>query len=441
MGDAQYQSWGRYPKAQQHAVKALWRHEDLPLHQYHGKCFIPFGNGRSYGDVCLNDGGGLIDTRALDRFIHFDACTGVLRCEAGVLLSAVLDLIVSKGWFLPVTPGTKFVTVGGAIANDVHGKNHHRAGTFGCHVRCFELLRSDGTRLHCSREKNPAWFQATVGGLGLTGLITWAEIQLIAIANPYIQQETVRLTKLDDFLQISSDSEKDYEYTVAWVDCLAKGAQLGRGLFFRGNHAQVSPQDPPRVRAARLNLPFDSPVSLVNRWTLRIFNEVYYRKQSRSWVANTIHYEPFFYPLDSICNWNRIYGPNGFLQYQCVVPHARGDEPIREILERISRANLGSFLAVLKVFGDIPSVGLLSFPKRGITLALDFPNRGAETFALLNQLDEVVNASRGTVYPAKDARMSAESFDSYFPEWSKLQPYIDPRFSSSFWRRVHKKSS
>lgn len=436
--DNRYQSWGRYPRAQ-HTV---WRLSARPARLSVPKpalSVLPFGNGRSYGDSCLNDGGQLLDVRGLDRFIHFDPIGGVVRCEAGVLLAEILELVVSQGWFLCVTPGTRFVTVGGAIANDVHGKNHHRAGSFGHHVRCFELLRSDGSRRTCSPSENPQWFRATLGGLGLTGLITWAEIGLQRIDNPYIDVESLRFGNLAGFFELSQASDRDYQYTVAWVDCLARGKALGRGLFMRGNHATALCTEHPRVSAHRLNFPIELPVSLVNGWTLQAFNTFYYRKhKARS--RKICHYQPFFYPLDAIHAWNRVYGRKGFLQYQCVVPRAAAYAVIHEILNYIAVAGTGSFLTVLKAFGDKPPLGLLSFSRPGVTLALDFSNRGKPTLELLQHLDEVVRVAQGAVYPAKDARMSGESFRSYFPSWIEFSNYIDPTFSSSFWRRVMEKS-
>ena len=428
-----YQSWGRFPRATHDVVAMHWRDAALPIRD--DKTMLPFGNGRSYGDCCLNDRGILVDARPLDRFVSFDAQTGVLRCEAGVLLAEVLDLSVPHGWFIPVTPGTQFVTIGGAIANDVHGKNHHRAGTFGRYVERFELLRSDGTRLSCSRSENAAWFTATIGGLGLTGLITWAEIRLKPIAGPMIDVETIRYARLDDFFALSGESDRDYEYTVAWVDCAARGRALGRGLFMRGNDV-AGPSGARSASRTRLAVPFDPPFAIVNGSNVRLFNALYYRRQRRERVRTAVHYSSFFYPLDAIGQWNRIYGANGFLQYQCVIPHAHAHAAIVEMLERIAAANTGSFLAVLKVFGDLPSPGLLSFPRPGTTLALDFPNRGKATLALLDRLDDITLAAGGAVYPAKDARMSAQTFEGSFPRWRELEPFIDPRFSSSLWRRV-----
>ena len=428
-----YTSWGRYPKAIPAAVyRAHWTDEPLPSSPY---SLLPYGNGRSYGDSCLNDGGALLDMRGLDRLLSFDRSTGVLRCEAGVLLAEILALVVPMGWFLPVTPGTRFVTIGGAIANDVHGKNHHRTGTFGQHVLRLALRRSDQGVVLCSADENTGLFHATIAGLGLTGAILWAEIRLCPIANAAVDAETIRFPNLDAFFDLSSESDRDYEYTVAWIDCLARGKSLGRGLFMRGNHATPQEKLPAPPGKAR-RFPVDMPFPLVNVWSLRAFNSLYYRKQIARALRCTTHYEPFFYPLDGILHWNRLYGRHGFLQYQCVVPPGSARESIRALLEAIASARSGSFLAVLKVFGNRFSPGLLSFPRPGATLALDFPNQGQRTLDLLDQLDRIVASAGGAVYPAKDARMSGEHFRQYFPRWAEFQPYIDPRFSSSFWRRV-----
>jgi FAD/FMN-containing dehydrogenase len=434
--DACYQSWGGYPKVAQPAVRLNWRHERLPVSAEGGQTYLPFGNGRSYGDSCLNTHGMVLDMRGLSRFIAFDPDAGTLRCEAGVLLSDVLALVVPHGWFLPVTPGTKLVTVGGAIANDVHGKNHHRAGTFGCHVRRFELLRSDGQRLLCSAEENADWFRATIGGLGLTGVILWAEFALKSICNTAIEAETIRFSNLGEFMDLSAASDQGYEYTVAWIDCLAKGRGLGRGLFMRGNHAAVVDGKLPPAPRRRLSVALAPPVSVINGLSVRAFNTFYYRKQWHSRRRSIVHYEPFFYPLDGIGQWNRLYGKQGFLQYQCVVPQTDGRAAIEEMLRRIAKAGSGSFLAVLKIFGKRPSPGLLSFPRPGITLALDFPYRGAKTLHLLQQLDEIVMTVRGSVYPAKDARMTASCFKQYYPHWERLKDFQDPQMTSTFWQRV-----
>lgn len=427
------QSWGRYPRATQQVVPIVDRHQPLLPRTVPS---LPYGNGRSYGDSCLNDKGVLLHTRNLDRFIAFDPATGVLRCEAGVLFAEILDLVVPQGWFLPVTPGTRFVTVGGAIANDVHGKNHHRAGTIGHHVLEFELLRTDGQRLLCSNTQNTDWFTATVGGLGLTGLITWATLQLRRVAGPWLAVESHRFDNLADFFSLSAESNRDYEYIVAWVDCVAKGRELGRGLLSRANHAPAHPEAHPRNPSRHLRVPFAPPISLINQLSLRTFNSLYYHRQRKNVVHSISHYQPFFYPLDAIGAWNLIYGPRGFLQYQCVVPPSAAEEAVAELMRIISPSGTGSFLAVLKQFGTQAPAGLLSFARPGVTLALDFPNNGKATFDLLDRLDSVVAHAGGAVYPAKDARMSGCCFREYFPRWKEFQSFIDPGFSSSFWRRV-----
>lgn len=426
-------SWGRYPVTTETVITLSDRHAPLPRAT---SSVLPIGNARSYGDSCLNDGGTLLGMRGLDHFIAFDPESGLLTCEAGVLFSEILDLVVPQGWFLPVTPGTRFVTVGGAIGNDVHGKNHHRAGTFGHHVLAFELLRTDGSRLRCSIDENPEWFAATIGGLGLTGAITWATIQLRRIAGPWMSTESHRFANLEGFFALSRASDGDFEYTVSWIDCLAQGPALGRGLFSRGNHAPACPDVRPMPSDRPLTVPFTPPISLVNPLSLRSFNQLYYHRQRKRIVHSTTHYQPFFYPLDGIANWNRIYGPSGFLQHQCVIPPDASEAATAELIKTIASSGLGSFLAVLKQFGDLPSRGMLSFPRPGTTLALDFPNGGAETFALLERLDAIVEAAGGAVYPAKDARMSGERFRRYFPRWEAFSQFIDPGISSSFWRRV-----
>lgn len=428
------QSWGGLPKTTE-TVEALGWITD-PLRERNGKKVLPYGLGRSYGDVCLNDGGTLLATTALGHLIAFDERNGLLRCESGVSFDEALRFLVPRNWFLPTTPGTKFVTVGGAIANDVHGKNHHRAGTFGCHVTQFELLRSNGERLLCSRDTNPGWFAATIGGMGLTGLITWTEFKVRPITSASIEMESIKFGHLDDFFAITQDSDATYEYTVSWQDCLARGASLGRGIFMRGNHAQSGARDLALHRAPRIGVPFDFPSFALNGLTVKAFNMLYYARLVRRVTRAVVHYNPFFYPLDSIHHWNRIYGARGFFQYQFVVPFEPGHRALREILRQIGDSGQGSFLAVLKTFGTVPSPGLLSFPSPGVTLALDFPNRGAETLQLFERLDRIVLEAGGRIYPAKDARMSAQTFRAGFPQWEKLVPYVDPAFSSSFWRRV-----
>lgn len=413
----------------------MWRDDIPPLDRLPGPV-LPYAYGRSYGDSCLNAGGTLIDVRGLDRLIAFGPESGVLRCEAGVNFAQLLPVIVPRGWFLPVSPGTKFVGVGGAIANDIHGKNHHRGGTFGRHVLRFELLRSSGERLVCSPTENADLFRATIGGLGLTGLITWAEIQLKPITNAYIAEEIVKFDSLDEWLQITAASDRDWEYTVSWADCLVGPPRYTRGLFMRGNH-DVNPNRPRTLKPGpKIAMPVDAPGFALNTLSVKAFNELYYGKQFAKRAEHVVPYEPFFYPLDAILQWNRMYGKRGFFQYQCIVPLGGENEPIKEIFRRIHAAGAGSFLVVLKTFGAVPSPGLMSFPQPGITLALDFPNDGANTLRLMDDLDAVVRESGGRVYPAKDARMSGEMFRASFPQWREFAQHVDPHFSSSFWRRV-----
>jgi len=429
------ESWGRYFHYQQKAHSMAWRDEPLPS----DKTVLPYGLGRSYGDSCLNNDGVLLSSQWLDHFIEFDSVTGKLCCEAGVSLKAILDLTVPRGWFLPVTPGTKFVTVGGAIANDVHGKNHNKVGTFGSHVQRLELARSNGEKILCSPQQNPDWFAATIGGLGLTGIILWAELQLIPVANAFIEEESLQCQNLDEMLLLFHQSEQNYQYTVAWIDCLAKGKQLGRGIFTRGNHCRN--QTLPKMHVPRKvkSVPFVFPPGCLNRFTVGAFNQLYYRKLGGTQKSSRMDYDRFFYPLDAIHHWNRLYGPRGFIQYQCVLVEDVLPA-MKELLQRIAHSGQPSPLNVLKEFGDIRSPGLLSFPRKGLTLALDFPNRGDKTLQLCRELDEVVRCAKGALYPAKDSRMSAAMFESSFPRLEEFKAYVDPKFSSSFWRRVQSKS-
>ena len=399
---------------------------------------LPYGLGRSYGDCCLNDGGALVCTAGMNRLLAFDAETGLIRCEAGACLDDVLKFIVPRGWFLPTTPGTRFITVGGAIANDVHGKNHHRAGTFGRHVRQFELLRSDGGRRICSPQENPEWFAATIGGLGLTGLITWAEFSLRKIGSAMIEMETIKFQNLDEFLQITGESDAQFEHTVAWVDCLARGKRQGRGIFMRGNHAPAGSGPLVAHQPPKLGVPLNFPGVALNALSVRLFNALYHGRVRQRVSRSVLHYGPFFYPLDAINHWNRIYGRHGFFQYQFVLPFSSDAAALRDIFGRVAHSGQGSFLAVLKTLGKLKSPGWMSFPIPGITLALDFPNRGARTLALFDELDRVVLEAGGRFYPAKDARMSAACFLKSYPQWKAFAEFIDPSFSSSFWRRVTK---
>lgn len=396
---------------------------------------LAYGNGRSYGDSCLNDGGGLIAARRLHRILAFDAGTGIITCEAGVLLDDLLKLCVPAGWFPPVTPGTSLVTIGGALANDVHGKNHHRAGTFGRHVRSFELARSDGALLTCTPTQNTELFAATIGGMGLTGLITRVELQLMPVASAQMLQEAIHFDGLDRFFDIAAVSDATHDYTVAWVDSLATGRHFGRGVFFRANHAPAS--DAPPARAApTLPFPLTPPVPLINRLSLRAFNALYRAAQPRTPEPRRIAYRPFFYPLDRIRDWNRAYGPKGLRQFQCAVPAANARDAVEAMLRLTLKAGESSFLTVLKLFGEVPSPGMMSFPIPGATLTLDFPHRGERTLRLLDRLDRLAIAAGGRVNPYKDARMSPSTFEASFPQWRDFARHCDPAFSSGFWRRV-----
>ncbi len=437
--DLNFESWGRYPRvshigeltpASISSVSESVASVDASI--------LPRGLGRSYGDSCLNDGGYLLSSISLDRFHGFDPLTGILRCESGVSLDEILKVFVPKGWFLPVTPGTKFVTVGGAIANDVHGKNHHKVGSFGNHVKAFELERSDGTRMVCSEDSNPDWFRATVGGLGLTGIILWAEIYLKAVKGPFIDMESLKFESLDEFYQITGESEADFEYTVSWLDCFSVRDGV-RGIFMRGNHSdrvEVKRSKAVHSSPGSLTFPFDAPSFLLSPPTIKAFNYLYYSKQRDKVSISSVHYDPFFYPLDKVNNWNRMYGKRGFLQWQCVVPLLDEGKAISSIIEKINRSGQWSFLVVLKEFGEVVPKGMLSFPMPGITLALDFPNVGESLFSLLDELDTIVVEAGGRLYPAKDARMSSSTFMSSFSHYEDFLEYIDPRFSSSFIRRV-----
>jgi FAD/FMN-containing dehydrogenase len=403
---------------------------------------LPHGMGRSYGDSCLNQDGGLLITTSLDRFVAFDRARGTIECEAGVTLAAILALLEGQApgsggqtWFLPVTPGTKFVTIGGAIANDVHGKNHHVAGCFGEHVEALRLLRSNGEVVTATPTQNTELFKATIGGLGLTGLILSARLKLLSVPGLWMEAEDVRFPDLDAFYRLSDEALAEWDYGVAWIDCVAGGAKLGRGVFTRSRHAEA-----PRVRTNKprrpLAMPVELPEFLLNPYSIGAFNTLLWHKAPAAPKRRLVGYDPIFYPLDSIHSWNRMYGPRGMYQYQCAVPEATARPAIRDLLKRIAASGEGSFLAVLKTFGDRPSPGMMSFPMPGVTLALDFPNRGPRTLAMLEELDAITMAAGGRIYPAKDGRVSAAAFQAGYPQWREFARFVDPGFSSSFWRRV-----
>lgn len=421
-------SWGRLG-APLHHLKPLYGAQVLPRDR--AGQGLAFGNGRSYGDVCLNPDGVLWTTQGLDRLMAFDVATGLLTCEAGVLLRDIQRLVVPQGWMLPVTPGTQLITVGGAIANDVHGKNHHVMGSFGNHVQSLHLLRTEGEVIVCGPGDQAPWFEATLGGMGLTGVITQATVQLRRVHGPWLETENEPFNDLASFFDLADQSEADWEHTVSWVDCLN---DKGRGVFMRANHAAA--QTGPIPALGGLSIPFVPPVSLINPMSLRPFNWAYYQMQARKRDRAQVHYEPFFHPLDNVKNWNRIYGPKGFYQYQSVVPRISGKAAVLGMLDCISRSGEGSFLAVLKTFGNRPSLGMMSFPMPGVTLALDFPNKGAKTQTLLQSLDDIIRGAGGRIYAAKDACMPRDLFEQGYPRLNEFIKFRDPGISSAMSRRL-----
>ncbi|KPQ01357.1 FAD-binding oxidoreductase [Marinobacter sp. HL-58] len=424
-------SWGRLEAPLHYAVPLS---REKASEQISGPPFpgIAYGMGRSYGDICLNPRGTAWQTTDLNNFISFDDKSGLLRCEAGLLLKDIQKVVVPRGWMLPVTPGTQLITVGGAIANDVHGKNHHRFGTFGDHVQYLRLVRTDSQIVECSTTKNKDWLAATVGGMGLTGVVLEVEIKLRAVDGPWLETETLPYHSLEEFFELADSSEAHWENTVSWIDCL--GGRQGRGIFMRGNPTTASPDFPPQSK--QLNMPFVPPVSLINKLSLKPFNTAYFYLQTRKAGRGISHYQPFFYPLDNIRNWNRMYGPKGFYQYQSVIPRINGLDATRAMLDAIQRSGEGSFLAVLKTFGKRPAAGMMSFPMHGVTLALDFPNKGPHTHQLFKQLDAIVQEAGGRIYPAKDARMPKELFESGYSRLDEFLQYRDLGISSGLSRRL-----
>jgi FAD/FMN-containing dehydrogenase len=434
-------SWGRVHRFHHEVLRPTGREAARRAVRGAARPMLAYGRGRSYGDSCLNADGILVDTSGLDRFLAFDRETGLLHAETGVRLADVLAFVCrpaadGSAWFPPVLPGTRWVSLGGAVANDVHGKNHHRLGSFGLHVPLLTVARSDGRVLTCSSRENSELYNATIGGLGLTGLMLDLELQLRRVPGLMLVTEDIRIASLDEFYTLSAESEPGWEYTVAWVDCLARGREIGRGIFSRANHAP-GPVGPIASLDQRLAVPISLPWSPLNGITLRLFNAIYrrrlgWRRRARQLAA----YAPVLFPLDAIAGWSRLYGRYGFYQYQCVLPPDTARDGIAELLDSVATAGEGSFLAVLKTLGAQRSPGLLSFPRPGTTLALDFPNRGPSTLALLDRLDCITQAAGGRVYPAKDGRMSPAMFAAGYPGLGRFRDSVDPAFSSSFWRRV-----
>jgi FAD/FMN-containing dehydrogenase len=436
-----YRSWGgtlaaRHfvvaPNTEVGVVETLKQREGLPV--------LAFGCGRSYGDVALNPDGIMVDCKRLDRFIALDNKEGVLACEGGVTLSAILAMLsrpVGKPncWLLPVMPGTRFVTVAGAIANDVHGKNHHLHGTFGRHVLSFDLARGDGSVVTCSRKENAELFAATIGGLGLTGVILRVTIKLRRVESIGVEAEDIRFADLDGFFRLTEGSDTEWEYTAAWIDCSARGGKLGRGIFSRARHRAGSQVLAPR--APRLAVPASPPISLVNGLSVRAFNAAYWRLAGRRAAGPRLtSYQSVLFPLDALGAWNLLYGRRGFYQFQCAVPKETAPRALTEMMRSITASGQGSVLAVLKMFGEMSSPGLMSFPRPGATLAVDFANRGRATQQLLLRLEELTLEAGGHLYPAKDGAMTTAAFKAGYPNLDAYCHSLDPAFSSAFAKRV-----
>lgn len=434
MTTSDYQSWGRLDRRARRAI-SVHAFEEEGRDAAPG-AFLPFGNGRSYGDSCHNDAGALIDNSTRSRINGFDPGTGILSCDPGVTLRQVLERAIPHHFFLPVTPGTAFVTVGGAVANDVHGKNHHARGTFGHHVLSLTLLRSGGDVLVCSPRENAQLFFATIGGMGLTGLILAVDLQLMKVPSAHIQQHAIRFDSLDAYFAMVDRVDSEHEYSVAWIDQLATGRATGRGVLLAGDHADASCEFPDMPKGLKLGVPFAPPFNLLNRLTLKGFNELYYRKEKPGEVVSTVKWPGYFYPLDAIANWNRLYGPKGLYQHQSVFPAENAPDITALLMETARKAGHASFLTVLKKFGDRPPRGILSFARPGFTLTLDFANQGERTLKLLDALDAIVLKAGGAINPYKDARMSAETFAASFPQWKKLEALRDPAMVSNFWKRT-----
>lgn len=416
-------NWGNYPviSCDETTFTQVDQVEDMISSH---SSIIARGNGRCYGDASLATNS--ISTLKFDKVLQFDTETGVFECQSGITLDQILSIVVSKGWFLPVTPGTKFITVGGAVASDVHGKNHHAEGSFSNHIIDMDVITGKKETLTCSKELLPDLFWATCGGMGLTGVITRVKFGLKKIETAYIKQKQIKAQNLDELIRLFEEYNQ-YTYSMAWIDCLQKGDSFGRGILIVGEHAtkeeltsqqQAAPLNLPEKRP--LSVPFNFPSFALNTLTVKAFNWLYYAKNTKREINNVIPYEPFFYPLDAILHWNRGYGKAGFVQYQFVLPLDK-KEGLVEILKRISDAGLGSFLAVLKVFGHQDD--LISFPRQGYTLALDFPVRKG-LFAFLDELDAVVLQYGGRLYLSKDARMKKEVFWQSYPNAQRFAEIV-----------------
>ncbi|WP_093769355.1 FAD-binding oxidoreductase [Streptomyces sp. F-7] len=407
---------------------------------------IPRGLGRAYGDAAQNAGGEVFDMTGLDRIHAIDADGGTVLCDAGVSLHRLMEVLLPLGWFVPVTPGTRYVTVGGAVGADIHGKNHHVSGSFSRHVLSFELLTADG-QVRTVAPGTPL-FEATAGGMGLTGVILTATVRLQPVRTSWMSVDTERASDLDDLMARLADTDHRYRYSVAWIDLLARGKATGRAVLTRGDHAPLDAlprsarvrREPLSFRTARLPAaPSFVPEGLLSRTTVGLFNELWYRKAPRARTGELQRIPAFFHPLDGVPHWNRIYGRGGFVQYQFVVGHGR-EETLRRIVRRISERRCPSFLAVLKRFGDADP-GWLSFPAPGWTLALDIPASLPGLGAFLDELDEEVAGAGGRVYLAKDSRLRPDLLAAMYPrldDFRSLRAELDPRgvFTSDLSRRL-----
>lgn len=428
MSKTEIAGWGNYPKANA-KIYEFSSEEGLIDCQAKLSPSIARGAGRSYGDASLSSS--LLSSSQLHRTLAFDLESGIFRCEGGKLLSDILDEIVPQGYFLPVTPGTKFVSIGGAIAADIHGKNHHVEGCFSNHVESFRLLKANGEIATCSRTENPNLFWATVGGMGLTGFILDASFRLKKIETTKIAKRTIKCPNLKSLIEALIQYE-NYTYSVAWIDCDTSGKNMGRSILNLGEHAtaeQFANSDSSQFKTPKplISIPFNLPNWTLNQFTVKTFNALYYGKEFKSDYESLSDFEPFFYPLDAIGKWNRLYGSNGFVQYQFVIPMQHADKGLHDIMKVITESGESSFLAVLKLFGE-QNEGWLSFPKRGVTLALDF-RANERTFKLLDRLDKMVDGMDGRLYLAKDARMKADFFATGYPkldQFKRLLKEIDP---------------
>jgi decaprenylphospho-beta-D-ribofuranose 2-oxidase len=388
------------------------------------------GLGRAYGDSALPPPGvrAVVGTVLADRILSFDARSGILRGEAGLSLHTLIEILFPRGWFPPVTPGTKFVTLGGCVASDVHGKNHHADGTFGAHVRSLRMRVADDRVIECSPEHHADLFWATVGGMGLTGHILEVELQMKRVPTPWIRQRSERIPDIDTFIERLASAADAWPMTMGWIDCISRGRNLGRGILMCGRWATVeeAPKGFPRPKR-RPSIPFLLPQWVLNRLTMRAFNGLYYWKHPWRVRETVVHPEGFFWPLDAVGSWNRMYGPRGFTQYQCVLPHAAGRGAARRFLELLTKRGGASFLCVIKDCGA-QGKGLLSFPMPGISIALDIPVRD-DTRALVDALNEQVIAEGGRMYLTKDMFTRADHFARMEPrlaEFDRVRRRWDP---------------